>query len=117
MDLAAVRRSTALRISAATAIDRATAAQISHCPTSSLTVFITVWKMPRTVDRTSKAKDPLVVMKTVSLDVQQWLICIAVALSIVVVAEIRKAVLRQTAAKAVRRVIGSFHPGGPRAGQ
>ena len=38
-----------------------------------------------------------VVMKTVSLDVRQWLICIVVALSIVVVAEIRKAVLRQTA--------------------
>jgi Ca2+-transporting ATPase len=38
-----------------------------------------------------------VVMKTVSLDVQQWLICIAAALAIVVAAEIRKAVLRQTA--------------------
>ena len=36
-----------------------------------------------------------VVMKTVSLDVQQWLICIAVALSIVVIAEIRKAMLRR----------------------
>ena len=36
------------------------------------------------------------VMKTVSLGVRQWLICIAVALSIVVIAEIRKAVLRQT---------------------
>jgi P-type Ca2+ transporter type 2C len=40
------------------------------------------------------------VMKTVSLDVQQWLICTAAALSIVVVVEIRKAVLRQTATKA-----------------
>jgi Ca2+-transporting ATPase len=35
------------------------------------------------------------VMKTVTLDVQQWLICAAVALSIVVAAEARKAVLRQ----------------------
>jgi Ca2+-transporting ATPase len=41
------------------------------------------------------------VMKTVTLDVRQWLICAAVALSIVVAAEIRKAVLRQTAAKAI----------------
>jgi hypothetical protein len=39
-------------------------------------------------------------MKTVSLDVQQWLICIAAALAIVVAAEIRKAVLRQTARRA-----------------
>jgi Ca2+-transporting ATPase len=47
------------------------------------------------------------VLKTVRLDVRQWLICTAVALSIVVAAEIRKAVLRQTAAKAI-------HPaGGP----
>jgi len=35
------------------------------------------------------------VMKTVTLDVQQWLICAVVALSIVVAAEVRKAVLRQ----------------------
>ena len=49
------------------------------------------------------------VLKTVSLDVRQWLICAAVALSIVVAAEIRKAVLRQTAARAV-------HPAGPRTG-
>jgi P-type Ca2+ transporter type 2C len=34
------------------------------------------------------------VLKTVKLDVRQWLICIAVALSIVAAAEIRKAVLR-----------------------
>ena len=39
--------------------------QISHCRTSSLTVFITVWKMPRTVDRTSKTKDALVVIRNV----------------------------------------------------
>jgi len=39
-----------------------------------------------------------VVMKTVTLDVRQWLICAVVALSIVVVAEIRKAVLRRTPA-------------------
>jgi P-type Ca2+ transporter type 2C len=42
-----------------------------------------------------------VVLKTVTLDVRQWLICTAVALSIVVAAEIRKAVLRQTAGQAV----------------
>jgi P-type Ca2+ transporter type 2C len=43
-----------------------------------------------------------VVLKTAMLDVRQWLICTAVALSIVVAAEIRKAVLRrQTAADAV----------------
>ena len=41
------------------------------------------------------------VLKTVTLDVRQWLICAAVALSIVAAAEIRKAVLRQTAAKAI----------------
>jgi len=40
-----------------------------------------------------------VVMKTVRLDVRQWLICAAVALSIVVAAEIRKAVLRRTAGR------------------
>ena len=42
------------------------------------------------------------VMKTVTLDVRQWLICTAVALSIVAAAEIRKAVLRRTAAEAIR---------------
>jgi len=45
------------------------------------------------------------VLKTVRLDVRQWLICTAVALSIVAAAEIRKALLRQTAAKAI-------HPAG-----
>ena len=38
------------------------------------------------------------VMKTVRLDVRQWLICTAAALSIVVAAEIRKATRRRTAA-------------------
>jgi Ca2+-transporting ATPase len=38
------------------------------------------------------------VMKTTRLDVGQWLICTAGALSIVVAAEIRKAVRRRTAA-------------------
>jgi Ca2+-transporting ATPase len=38
------------------------------------------------------------VMTTVRLDVRQWLICTAVALSIVVAAEIRKATRRRTAA-------------------
>ena len=42
-----------------------------------------------------------IVMKTVTLDVRQWLICAIVALSIVVAAEIRKAVLRRTAAKVI----------------
>jgi Ca2+-transporting ATPase len=37
------------------------------------------------------------VMKTVGLDVRQWLICTAVALSIAVAAEIRKAVRLRTA--------------------
>jgi Ca2+-transporting ATPase len=36
-------------------------------------------------------------LKTTSLDVRQWLICLAVALSIVVVAEIRKVVRRRAA--------------------
>jgi len=44
------------------------------------------------------------VMKTATLGVPQWLICTAVALSVVVAAEIRKAVLRRTAAKAVMQV-------------
>jgi hypothetical protein len=37
-------------------------------------------------------------VKTVTLGVVQWLTCTAVALSVVVAAEIRKAVLRRTAA-------------------
>ena len=37
-------------------------------------------------------------LKTSSLDVQQWLVCTGVALSIIVVSEIRKAVRRRTAA-------------------
>ncbi|HTR94561.1 MAG TPA: HAD-IC family P-type ATPase [Trebonia sp.] len=36
------------------------------------------------------------VMKTTTLDLQQWLLCTALALSIVVAAEIRKAALRRT---------------------
>ena len=39
------------------------------------------------------------ILKTTTLDVRQWLICTAVALSIIVAAEIRKAVRRRTAAK------------------
>ena len=38
-------------------------------------------------------------MRTTTLDVSLWLICTAVALSIVVAAEIRKAVLRRAAAR------------------
>ena len=37
-------------------------------------------------------------LKTTPLDVRQWLICLAVSLSIVVVTEIRKAVRRSSAA-------------------
>jgi P-type Ca2+ transporter type 2C len=37
------------------------------------------------------------ILKTTSLDEDQWLLCAAVALSIIVVSEIRKAVLRRTA--------------------
>jgi hypothetical protein len=40
------------------------------------------------------------VMKTVTLDVRQWLICIAAALSIVVAAEIRKTMLWRTSVHA-----------------
>ena len=36
-------------------------------------------------------------LKTTSLDVRQWLICACVALSVVVVSEIRKAVRRRAA--------------------
>ena len=39
------------------------------------------------------------ILKTTTLDVRQWLICTAVALSIIMAAEIRKAVRRRTAAK------------------
>jgi hypothetical protein len=42
------------------------------------------------------------VIRTVRLDVRQWLICTAVALSIVLAAEARKAVLRRIAGKAIR---------------
>jgi Ca2+-transporting ATPase len=42
------------------------------------------------------------VLKTVTLDVRQWLISTAAALSIVAAAEIRKAVQRRTAPKAIR---------------
>jgi Ca2+-transporting ATPase len=41
------------------------------------------------------------VLKTTRLDVRQWLICTVVALSIIVVAEIRKAVRRRTAARVI----------------
>jgi P-type Ca2+ transporter type 2C len=44
------------------------------------------------------------VMKTVTLGVVQWLTCTAVALSVVVAAEIRKAVLRRTAAPLAMQV-------------
>jgi P-type Ca2+ transporter type 2C len=41
------------------------------------------------------------VLKTTRLDVRQWLICTAVALSIVVAAEIRKALRRRIAARVI----------------
>jgi P-type Ca2+ transporter type 2C len=55
------------------------------------------------------------VLKTVRLDVRQWLICTAVALSIVVAAEIRKAALRRTAAKNIHpsSTPGQTSPGRP----
>jgi len=43
------------------------------------------------------------VMKTATLDVRQWLICAAGALSVAVAAEIREAVLRRSAAMPVTR--------------
>ncbi len=42
-------------------------------------------------------------LETTSLDVQQWLICICVALSIIVVSEVRKAIRRRTAGPAPAR--------------
>ena len=42
------------------------------------------------------------VLHTVTLDVPQWLICAAVALSVVVATEIRKAVRRRPAAQAIQ---------------
>jgi Ca2+-transporting ATPase len=50
------------------------------------------------------------VMKTVRLDDRQWLICTAVALSVVAAAEIRKAVRRRTAATVIQPV--GAHPAG-----
>jgi len=50
------------------------------------------------------------VMNTVTLDVPQWLICTAVALSVVAAAEIRKTVRRRTAAKIVEPA--GARPGG-----
>jgi len=40
-------------------------------------------------------------LKTTSLDVRQWLVCIGVSLSIIVVSELRKAVRRRTTAEAI----------------
>ena len=45
------------------------------------------------------------VLKTTMLDVTQWVICVAVALSIIVVAEIQKAVRRRIATKGARAVL------------
>jgi len=39
-------------------------------------------------------------LKTTSLDVRQWLICLAVALSIIVISEIRQIFLRRSAPRA-----------------
>jgi P-type Ca2+ transporter type 2C len=51
------------------------------------------------------------VMKTVTLDVRQWLICTAVALSVVAAAEIRKALRRRTAATDIQPA--GTHPAEP----
>ena len=40
-------------------------------------------------------------LKTTSLDVQQWLICTGVALSVIIASEIRKAIRRRAAAEAI----------------
>ena len=45
------------------------------------------------------------VLKTTMLDVTQWVICAAVALSIIVVAEIQKAVRRRIATKSARAAL------------
>jgi P-type Ca2+ transporter type 2C len=45
------------------------------------------------------------VLKTTMLDVTQWVICVAVALSIIVVAEIQKAVRRRIATKGARAAL------------
>ena len=52
-------------------------------------------------------------LETTSLDVQQWLICGGVALSIIVVSEIRKAIRRRTAAGAVPAGQSVPAPAGP----
>jgi Ca2+-transporting ATPase len=41
-------------------------------------------------------------LKTTSLDVQQWLVCTCVALSVIVASEIRKAVRRRAAGPAAQ---------------
>src|SRR6516225_4767814 len=51
------------------------------------------------------------VLKTVRLDVPQWLICTGVALSVVVAAEIRKAVRRRAATKASQTATPERPPG------
>jgi len=51
-------------------------------------------------------------MKTVTLDDEQWLMCTAVGLSVVAACEIRKAVLRRTAAKAIQPA-GAAHDNRP----
>jgi Ca2+-transporting ATPase len=53
------------------------------------------------------------VVKTVGLGFRDWLICIAVALSIVVAAEIRKAVLRRTVEEAVQPASAGDRGRGP----
>jgi Ca2+-transporting ATPase len=47
------------------------------------------------------------ILKTTALDIDQWLACAAVALSIIAVAELRKAFLRQTVGP-VRLLLGTI---------
>jgi hypothetical protein len=47
------------------------------------------------------------ILKTTALDVDQWLLCAAVAVSIIAVAEIRKAFLRRTVGP-VRLLLGTI---------
>jgi hypothetical protein len=54
------------------------------------------------------------ILDTTTLDVPQWLLCLGVALPIVAVSEIRKAVLRRTAGTAyTEQKILIFTPNGP----
>ncbi|HVN10977.1 MAG TPA: cation-translocating P-type ATPase C-terminal domain-containing protein, partial [Kineosporiaceae bacterium] len=50
------------------------------------------------------------ILKTESLDLNQWLICLVVSLSIIVVSEIRKFVLRRRLTSTAPAKVGGAHP-------